>query len=151
MTEDEKLLFERIRARIAHSAHLLVIQEVRKPCLNQLIAIIDIFPSTDQHRATIRLVHRSRQGFHIQLVSEPSPEMDDFVAQLNQFAPACVSISTLLERCADMLQQLRLTQLMDTLELDEGEEVSETRSLTSGTTAASPQSSCSTIPSVRED
>jgi hypothetical protein len=77
--------------------------------------------------------------------------MDDFVAQLNQFAPACVSISTLLERCADMLQQLRLTQLMDTLELDEGEEVSETRSLTSGTTAASPQSSCSTIPSVRED
>lgn len=154
MTQDETLVLGKIRSKMARFSHLVQITDVRKRSLNELRAVCQVFFSScdrDHESVALICVLHNMEGFRIELLSDPCPEMNELVEDLNRFGGACISISALLERCAEMVQQLRLTQLMDTLGLEEAEDVSETRSVSSGATAASPQSSCSTIPSVRDD
>jgi len=152
MTEDERRIMNKINSRIDRYTHFVQVKDLRKPSLNELRALCDVYPSTVDACATICVIH-TRAGFRIERFSEDAiTGIDSLVDQLNQFASAnpIISIANLLERCAEIVQQERLTQLMDTLGLEETEEVvSETQSISSaGTTAASPQSACSTTPSV---
>ena len=155
MTQEELRVMKRLEEKLRNFSSIVRIKEVRKPN-SETIITLNVSPAFNSNTCIVVVSHSvdpvsGISGFRANTV----PETDWLEPLLSEFCSSsdCRTLNCLVQKIVQLVEQRRLDILMNSLVITENGTVSDEEpesgeSMSSGTTAASPQSSRSTTTSI---
>jgi hypothetical protein len=156
MTLEELRILRRIDERLRNFASIMRVKEVRKPNSSEMMVTLNVALMSANISFIVILRHTvdpisGKSSF----ISNSVPQTEWLNRQLSEFCSsnACKSLNCVFQRLIELVEERRLELLMNSLDISgramsSDEEGGSGESLSSGTTAASPQSSRSTTTSI---
>ena len=150
MAPEEIQVLRRLQQRVSNISSLVRVCEVHKPVPGKTWIVCQVSVSPPDGTIGVRISHDvdPMSGESYFSVSSESTWLEDFCNN----APVPRSLNAIIELITDAVEQRRLAVLMDSLRIEHAEIGSESSegspTMSSGTTAASPQSSRSTTTSL---
>ena len=152
MSLEEQQVLRRLREKMQNTSGIRPVEVKKSADGTETVIACTVKVSQDENELKLIIVHRD-SGFSVEANSA-----DWLINPLAAYCSnACISLTRLLSKATEIVEQRRLALFMNALHVEpsgqsddimgESEESSADPSLSSGTTAASPQSSRSTTTS----